>query len=128
MPIPQYPKMMAILQNEVKKALRVFEGVYSSTPTLQYGRPVWRKEEVNVSTHIWCTSTRTGPRVTGTGRWNIGFSNSLHDCEIFSIDQVSGPQEVSKWRFWDKNLAQWITTSDVCVKKGMNFSCNEKKI
>ena len=130
------PKMMVILQNAVKKVFPLLEGVYFTSPALQNGRPVWQKEVANVSIScIWYNTTFSlmgGTRVTGTGRWNIGLSNSLHsNCdfhEIYSIDQVSGPQEASKWRFFDKSLDQWITTTDVCVKKGMNFSCNEKKI
>ena len=116
--------MMVVLKNEVKKAFPLLDGIYSEERRILHnGSPVWiRQEGLREIQYLKSTFS-----IKGKTSWNIGFcwngfSNLLesHFChKIYSIDLESGSQEASNWKFFNEDLDQWITTSDVCVKKGI---------
>ena len=117
--------MMVVLKNEVKKAFPLLDGIYSEERRILHnGSPVWiRQEGLREIQYLKSTFSIKGKTCWNIGFcWNVGFSNLLpfdFRCKIYSIDLESGSQEASNWKFFNEDLDQWITTSDVCVKKGI---------
>ena len=97
-------KLIVTAKGEAKDTQSSRAGIYVLGPNPVNGKPHWLQ---NSSSHaIWYDNEN--------GDWNIGPPKNLgsDEAEIYSPDDVAGPQVATTWKYYNK---KWITSDDILV-------------
>ena len=98
-------KLIVTAKGEAKDTQSSRAGIYVLGPNPVNGKPHWLQN--SSSNAIWYDNEN--------GDWNIGPPKNLgsDEAEIYSPDDVAGPQVAATWKYYNK---KWITSDDILVE------------